>query len=70
MCETRDLGIKWPQWHPLTFEGQVQVDMTHVCPKDVKKMLMKQARPTYWSKSVAKREYQELKEGTWLEPAP
>ena len=27
MCETRDLGIKWPQWHTLTFEGQVQVDM-------------------------------------------
>ena len=27
MCETRDLGIKWSQWHTLMFEGQVQVDM-------------------------------------------
>ena len=36
MCGTPDLGIKWPQRHPLTFEGQVQVDMRHVCPKDVK----------------------------------
>ena len=44
MCETRDLGTKWSQWHTLTFEGQVQVDMRHVCPKDMKKMLIKQAR--------------------------
>ena len=26
MCETRDLGIKWPQRHALQFEGQVAVD--------------------------------------------
>ena len=50
MCETRDLGIKWPQWHTLTFEGQVQVDMRYVSPKDVKRMLLKQARPTNWKK--------------------
>ena len=31
MCETRDLSIKWRQWHALIFEGQV--DMRHVCPK-------------------------------------
>ena len=48
MRETRDLGIKWPR--TLTFEGQVQVDMRYVCPQDVKKMLMKQARSTYWRK--------------------
>ena len=30
MCETRDLGIKWPQWHTSTSEVQVQVDMRHV----------------------------------------
>ena len=35
VCETRDLGIKWPEWHTLIFEGQVQVDMNNVCPKDV-----------------------------------
>ena len=23
MCATRDLGIKWPQWHALFFEGEV-----------------------------------------------
>ena len=33
--ETRDLGIKWPQWHTLIFELQVRVDMRDVCPKDV-----------------------------------
>ena len=27
MCETLDLGIKWPQWHAFTFEEQGQVDM-------------------------------------------
>ena len=27
MCETLDLGIKWPQWHTFTFEEQGQVDM-------------------------------------------
>ena len=27
MCETRDLGNKWPQWHTLLFEGQVTLDM-------------------------------------------
>ena len=59
MCETRDLGI-------LIFEGQVAVDMRYVCPKDVKKMLLKQARSTYWKKWAAKHEYEELKECIWL----
>ena len=44
MCETRDLGVTWPQWLALIFEGQVRVDIRYVCPKDVKKMLLKQAR--------------------------
>ena len=38
MCETCDLGTKWPQWHTLLFEGQVAVDMRVVCPQDVKKV--------------------------------
>ena len=68
MRETRDLGIKWPR--TLTFEGQVQVDMRYVCPQDVKKMLMKQARSTYWRKWCSEaHEYEELKESIWLEPA-
>ena len=36
------------------------VDMRFACPKDVKKMLLKQSR--------AKHVYEELKEGMWLEP--
>ena len=43
--------------------------MGHVCPKDVEKMLLKQARSAYWKKWAAKHEYEELKEGVWLEPA-
>ena len=57
MCETCDLVIKWPQWHTLTFEVQVQVNMRCAWPKDVQKMLMKQARSTYWRKWAAKHEY-------------
>ena len=49
MCKTHvTLGIKWPQWHtliPLKVNVQ-ELNMSHVCPKDVKKMLMKQARST------------------------
>ena len=41
---TRDLGIKWPQWHTLLFEDQVAVGTRVVCPQDVKKKLLKQAR--------------------------
>ena len=60
MCETRDLGIKWPHWH---FEVQVQVGMRYVCPKDVKKMLLGQARSTCWREWAAKHENAELTEG-------
>ena len=69
MCETRDLGIKWPHGHTLIFEGDRRLDMRHVCPKDVKEMLLQQARTVYWKKRAAKHEIEELKEGTWLEPA-
>ena len=40
MCETRDLGIKWPHWHTLIFKGDRKIDMKYVCPEDVKKMLL------------------------------
>ena len=40
MCETHDLGVKWPLWHTLIFEGDRSIDMRCVCPKDVKKMLL------------------------------
>ena len=39
MCETRDLGVKWPPLHTLVFEGQEAVDIRAVCPQDAKKML-------------------------------
>ena len=38
MCETRDLGIKWPHWNTLTFEADRNIDIRYVCPTDVKKM--------------------------------
>ena len=63
MCETRDLAIKWPQWHTLMYEGQVKVDMRYVCPKDVKNILLTQARSTSWKKWAAKHEYEDVKEG-------
>ena len=37
MRETRDLGIKWPQWHTSLFEGQVAVGTRVVCLQDAKK---------------------------------
>ena len=54
MCETRDLGFKWPYWHTLTFEGEVRIDMRYVCPKDAKKMLQQRARTVYSKKWAAK----------------
>ena len=38
MCETRDLGIKWPHWHTLIFSDETRIDMICVCPFDVEKM--------------------------------
>ena len=69
MSETRDLDIKWPQWHTLLFEGQVAVDMRVVSPRDVKEMLLKQVRRVNWKKWTSKHVCEELKEGVWLEPA-
>ena len=62
MCEIRDLGRKWPYWHTLTFSN----DMRFVCPKDVKKCWYR-GLGQYMKKWAAKHEYEELKEGTWLE---
>ena len=45
-----------------------KIDMIFVCPEDVKKMLVQSARSVYWKKWAAKHEYEELKEGAWLEP--
>ena len=69
MCETRDLGIKWPHWHTLIFSDETRIDMRFVCPKDVKQTLVQTARSVYWKKLAAKHEHEELKEGVWLEPA-
>ena len=56
MCETRDLGIKWPYWHTSIFEGDRKVHMRYVCPTDVMKMLLQQAQTVYWKKWAAKHE--------------
>ena len=69
MCEIKDLGIKWAHRHTLIFEGDGSIDMRYVCPKDVKKMVLQQARRVYWKKWAAKHEHEELKESIWLEPA-
>ena len=50
MCETRDLGIQWPQWHTLLFGEQVAVDMRVVCLQFVKNMTLKRARMVLWRK--------------------
>ena len=68
MCETQDLAVKWPQWHTLIFGNDTKIDMRFVSPKDVKKMLVQTALSVYWKKWAAKHEYEELKEGAWLEP--
>ena len=47
MCETRDLGIKWPYWHALIFGDKITIDMRFGCPKDVKQMLVQTARSVY-----------------------
>ena len=60
-CETRDLGVMWPHWHTLILQGDRNIDIRCVSPKDLKKMPMQQA---------GKHEFEELKEGaSWLEPA-
>ena len=69
MCETCDMGIKWPHWHTLIFEGEARVDMRYTCPKNVKKISLQQAMTVCWKKWAAQHEYEDLKEGIWLEPA-
>ena len=66
VCETSDLGIKWAQRHTSIFEGDRSIDMRYVCPKDVKKMLLQQARTVCWKKWAAKHEYEDLTEGETL----
>ena len=43
-----------------------RIDMRYVCPKDVKKMLVQQARSVRWKQWAAKHEYEELIEGGYL----
>ena len=35
MCETRDLGIKWPPMAHIDVQSGDKIDMRFVCPKDV-----------------------------------
>ena len=68
MCETRDLGTNWSQWHTLLFEGQVSADMRVVCQQSVKNMLPEPATMVRWKKWAAKHECEALKAGACLEP--
>ena len=62
----------WPSsgrfCHTLIFEGDRRIDVRCVCPKDVKKLLLLQARTVCWKKWAAEHEYEELKGSIWLEP--
>ena len=69
MCETRDLGFKWPYWHTLVFSDEIKIDMRYVRPRDGKKMLVQRARSVFWKKWAATHEQEELKEGAWIDPA-
>ena len=53
MCETCDLGVKWPYWHTLVFSDETKVDMRYVCPRDAEKMPVQIARSVYWKKWAA-----------------
>ena len=68
MCETRDLGIKWPQWRTWIVEGEVRIDMIHVCPKDVKNMLVMARKQTGDSRCFQKvgAKSENLKEGVGM----
>ena len=68
MCKIRDLGIKWPQWHTLMFSQEINIDMRFACPRDGKQKLVQKARSVYWKNWAAKHDYEELREGAWLEP--
>ena len=63
MCQTRDLGIRWPHWHTLIFSDETRIDMRFLCPRNVNKMLVQRARSVFWEKWAAEHEYEELKEG-------
>ena len=52
----------------MVFSSEITIDMIFVCPKDVRKMLVQRAPSVYGKKWAAKHEYEELKEGAWLEP--
>ena len=54
MCETRDLGVKWPYWHTLVFSDETKIDVRYVCPRDAEKMPVQRARSAYWKKWAAK----------------
>ena len=62
MCETRDLGIRWAQWHTLMFSDEIAIDMRLVCPKDVlKKCWYRGADQCTGRSGAAKHGYEELK---------
>ena len=42
--------------------------MRYVFTKDVKKLLLRQARTIYWKKWAANHEYEKVKDGICLEP--
>ena len=63
MCETRDLGIRWPHWHTLVVNDETRIDMRCVCPKTFERCWVQRVRSVYWTTWAAKHDQEELKEG-------
>ena len=68
MCETHDLGTKWPQWHTLLFDGQRRVDMRFVCPRDEKKNASTTGQNDRLEEVASRHGCEGLKGGVWLDP--
>ena len=52
MCETRDLGFKWPQWHTLMFSDEIKIGMRFVCPKSGTRKPKLQRRSGKWQRNI------------------
>ena len=68
VCETRDLGIRFPSWHVHLFEDGIIVDMKVAYTQDMKNMPRRQAKEVVEKRWATKHEYEELTDGVWVEP--
>ena len=62
------VGIKWPYWHTLVFSSEIAIDMRFVSERCQKDAGTEGSFGIFWKKWAVKHEYEQLKEGAWLEP--